>query len=196
MSVFEYDPPERFVAGTVGQPGERTFFLQAAASGRVTSAVVEKAQVSALAERIEELLEEVRQRFGEPLESGEAAEQDDGPLEQPIEEDFRVGTLALAWDAESSRVIIEAQQIDESEDESESEGESESDEDVAVFAEDVPEGRDVLRVHLTAEAARAFAGRAMKVVAAGRPNCPLCGQPLDPEGHICPRQNGYKPGGM
>ncbi|MFD0775445.1 DUF3090 domain-containing protein [Streptomonospora algeriensis] len=192
MSVFEYDPPERFVAGTVGQPGERTFFLQAVGSGRVTSAVVEKAQVSALAERIEELLEEVRQRFGEPLEAGEAAEQDDGPLEQPIEEDFRVGTLALAWDADSSQVVIEAQEIDESE----SESEGEDGEDVEVFAEDAPEGRDVLRVHLTAAAARAFAGRALKVVAAGRPNCPLCGQPLDPGGHICPRQNGYKPGGL
>ncbi|QBI54611.1 DUF3090 domain-containing protein [Streptomonospora litoralis] len=189
MSVFEYDPPDRFVAGTVGQPGERTFFLQAAGGGRVTSAVVEKAQVSALAERIEELLEEVRQRFGDPLEAGEPGESDDDPLEQPIDEDFRVGTLALAWDAESARVIIEAQQVEE-----ESEGEDE--EEVEVFAEDAPEGRDVLRVHLTAGEARAFAGRAMKVVAAGRPNCPLCGQPLDPEGHICPRQNGYKPGGM
>ncbi|MUL43402.1 DUF3090 domain-containing protein [Streptomonospora sp. PA3] len=188
MSVFEYDPPDRFVAGTVGQPGDRTFFLQATGGGRVTNAVVEKAQVSALAERIEELLEEVRQRFGEPLESGEAAEQDDGPLEQPIEEDFRVGTLALAWDAESARVIIEAQEIEETE--------AEDEEDVEVFAEDAPEGRDVLRVHLTAASARAFAGRAMKVVAAGRPNCPLCGQPLDPAGHICPRQNGYKPGGV
>ncbi|GAA4932102.1 DUF3090 domain-containing protein [Streptomonospora halophila] len=188
MSVFEYDPPDRFIAGTVGQPGERTFFLQAVGSGRVTSAVVEKSQVSALAERIEELLEEVRQRFGDPLEAGEAAESDDGPLEQPIEEDFRVGTLALAWDAESARVIIEAQQAEEAEDEDA--------EEVEVFAEDAPEGRDVLRVHLTAGAARAFAGRAMKVVAAGRPNCPLCGQPLDPAGHICPRQNGYKPGVM
>ncbi|GAB3463978.1 DUF3090 domain-containing protein [Streptomonospora sediminis] len=189
MSVFEYDPPDRFVAGTVGQPGDRTFFLQATGGGRVTSAVVEKSQVSALAERIEELLEEVRQRFGEPLEAADPSAADDAPLEQPIEEDFRVGTLALAWDAESARVIIEAQQVEESE----AEGESET--EVEVFAEDAPEGRDVLRVHLTAGAARAFAGRAMKVVAAGRPNCPLCGQPLDPNGHICPRQNGYKPSG-
>ncbi|MDA0566695.1 DUF3090 domain-containing protein [Streptomonospora sp. S1-112] len=188
MSVFEYDPPERFIAGTVGQPGDRTFFLQATGGGRVTSAVVEKAQVSALAERIEELLEEVRRRFGEPPEEG-VGEVDDGPLEQPIEADFRVGTLALAWDSESARVIIEAQQIQEVE-------EPEDAEEVEVFAQDAPADRDVLRVHLTASAARAFAGRAMRVVAAGRPNCPLCGQPLDPAGHICPRQNGYKPGGL
>ncbi|MFC3995899.1 DUF3090 family protein [Nocardiopsis sediminis] len=192
MPVFQYDPPERFVAGTVGQPGDRTFFLQASGEGRITSVVLEKAQVSALAERIEELLEEVRRRFGDqPGDTAPGAEEiDDGPLLQPIEEDFRVGTLALAWDADSARVIIEAQQVEEAEDGTVPE------EQVEVFAEDAPETRDVLRVHLTPAAARAFAGRAMKVVAAGRPNCPLCGQPLDPAGHICPRQNGYKPGGI
>lgn len=191
MPVFQFDPPERFVAGTVGQPGERTFFLQASGSGRITSVALEKAQVSALAERIEELLEEVRRRFGE--QSGDAqpdtVDIDDGPLEQPIDEDFRVGTLAVAWDAEAARVIIEAQQVDETGGEPDDQGE------VDVFVDEEPVDKDVLRVHLTPTAARAFAGQAMKVVAAGRPNCPLCGQPLDPEGHICPRQNGYKPGG-
>ncbi|MBB4932077.1 putative repeat protein (TIGR03847 family) [Lipingzhangella halophila] len=197
MSVFQYDPPERFVAGTVGQPGERTFFLQASGGGRITSVVLEKTQVQALAERIEELLEEVRRRFGEQQEeSGPAAEVDDGPLEQPIEEDFRVGTLALAWDAETARVIVEAQQVDESGEESEPESEGGDGSEVEVFAEDTPVNRDVLRVHLTPAAARAFAGRAMKVVSAGRPNCPLCGGPLDPTGHVCPRQNGYKPGAL
>ncbi|WP_046471897.1 DUF3090 family protein [Allosalinactinospora lopnorensis] len=194
MSVFQYDPPDRFVAGTVGQPGERTFFLQATGGGRITSVVLEKAQVQALAERVEELLEEVRRRFGEQPEdtAPEAGEIDDGPLEQPIEEDFRVGTLALAWDAEVARVIIEAQQVDESGEEAEEEDEEEPE----VFTEDAPVNRDVLRVYLTPKAARAFAGRAMKVVAAGRPNCPLCGRPLDPDGHVCPRQNGYKPGAL
>lgn len=189
MSVFLYDPPARFVAGTVGRPGDRTFFLQASGEGRLTSVVLEKAQVSALAERIEQLLEEVRLRFGDPLAgegAGEPGDVDDGPLEQPIEEDFRVGTLALAWDAESSRVIVEAQEAVEVDPEAETE-------EVEVFSETGPADRDVLRVHLTPAAARAFAGRAMRVVAAGRPDCPLCGLPLDPAGHICPRQNGYRP---
>ncbi|CAM3667627.1 DUF3090 domain-containing protein [Nocardiopsis rhodophaea] len=193
MPVYSYDPPERFVAGTVGRPGERTFFLQATGGGRITSVVLEKAQVSALAERIEELLEEVRRRFGElPGDTPPAPEDiDDGPLEQPIEEDFRVGTLALAWDADAGRVIVEAQEVEEAE-----EGvEDPVAEQIEVFAEEAPATRDVLRVHLTPTAARAFAGRAMRVVAAGRPNCPLCGGPLDPGGHICPRQNGYKPSG-
>ncbi len=197
MSVFQYDPPERFVAGTVGQPGERTFFLQASGGGRITSVVLEKAQVQALAERIEELLEEVQRRFGEQPDDTESEDSvvDDGPLDQPIEEDFRVGTLALAWDAETSRVIVEAQQVEESEDTDNGEEESD-DTEPEVFAEETPVNRDVLRVHLTPEGARAFAGRAMKVVAAGRPTCPLCGGPLDATGHVCPRQNGYKPGAL
>lgn len=187
MPVFQYNPPERFVAGTVGQPGERTFFLQAVGGGRITSVVLEKTQVAALAERIEELLDEVRTRFGEPVD--ETADADDEPLRQPIEEDFRVGTLALAWDPEERRVIVEAQEAAGAGEETE----DEAAEELEVFAEEGPATRDVLRVHLTPAEARAFAGRALRVVAAGRPNCPLCGGPLDPGGHICPRQNGYKP---
>src|SRR5690606_9439142 len=95
-------------------------------------------------------------------------------------------TLALAWDAESSRVIVEAQEAVEVDPEAETE-------EVEVFSETGPADRDVLRVHLTPAAARAFAGRAMRVVAAGRPDCPLCGLPLDPAGHIRPRQTGYRP---
>jgi len=189
MPVFQFNPPERFVAGTVGQPGDRTFFLQAVGEGRITSVVLEKAQVEALATRIEELLEEVHRRFGAPPDDV-ASPEDDGPLEQPIEQDFRVGTLALAWDAEAARVIIEAQEVDETAGEDLVE---DDDEELEVFAEEAPAHRDVLRVYLTPGEARSFAGRAMKVVAAGRPDCPLCGRPLDPNGHICARQNGYRP---
>ncbi|GLU48882.1 DUF3090 domain-containing protein [Nocardiopsis ansamitocini] len=191
MPVFQYDPPERFVAGTVGQPGERTFFLQAVGDGRVTSVALEKAQVTALAERVGELLDEVRRRFGDDTDLDATAGSDDAPLEQPIEEDFRVGTMALAWDSDTRRVVIEAQQIREVE----SGGEPTTEEEVEAFA-DTETAHDVLRVYLTPAFARAFAGRALRVVAAGRPNCPLCGGPLDPEGHICPRQNGYKPVGL
>jgi uncharacterized repeat protein (TIGR03847 family) len=188
MPVFQFNPPERFIAGTVGQPGERTFFLQAVGEGRITSVVLEKAQVEALATRIEELLEEVHRRFGAPP-GDDSTPEDEGPLEQPIEQDFRVGTLALAWDAEASRVIVEAQEIDETA----TEEFVEDEEELEVFTEDGPAHRDVLRVYLTPGEARAFAGRALKVVAAGRPDCPLCGRPLDPAGHICVRQNGYRP---
>jgi uncharacterized repeat protein (TIGR03847 family) len=177
---FAFDPPERFVAGTVGQPGDRTFFLQASGNGQTVSVALEKMQVSALAERLDELLDEVRRRQGSdsivPATSPSQLE-DVAPLEVPVEEEFRVGTLALAWDDADALVIIEAQSDS-------GDGEEREEEDPEIAA-------DVLRVRLTPAVARAFAKRALRVVAAGRPPCPLCGNPLDPDGHICPRQNGH-----
>ena len=180
--VFEFDPPERFVAGTVGQPGDRTFFLQASGSGRTVSVALEKAQVSVLADRLEELLEEVRRRgVGEVPPTAPAELEDTAPLDTPLDEEFRVGSMGLAWDGEVERVVIEA--LAQPADEAEAEVEPMS---------DVPEGPAVLRVVITAEAARAFVRRAQRVVAAGRPPCPLCSLPLDPDGHVCPRQNGHR----
>ena len=183
MPFYMYDPPKRFVAGAVGQPGERTFYLQATDGSRVTSVSLEKFQVSQLAERLDELLDEVLRRTGTaaagPAPTGGLA--DDGPLDLPLMEEFRVGAIALAWDGETDRVVIEAQE--------------ESESPVEPLADDVPvDGPGVLRVRLTPEAARAFAQRAMRIVAQGRPPCPLCGLPLDEAGHICPRQNGYRAG--
>ena len=100
MPVYFYDPPDRFVAGAVGQPGERIFYLQATSTGRVTSVVLEKFQVSLLAERIDELLDEVLRRTGGSPDVPAAAPavlQDDAPLDLPLLEDFRVGAIALAW---------------------------------------------------------------------------------------------------
>jgi uncharacterized repeat protein (TIGR03847 family) len=183
MPVIAYDMPERFVAGTVGQPGDRAFFLQARAGRRVTSVGLEKFQVTLLAERLEELLDEVLRQSGGDSEAVVPAVapvelQDDEPLEQPIEEEFRVGTMALAWDPDDERVVIEAQEVTEGEDEETEIGS----EDPAVV---------VLRVRISAGQARAFSERALKIVAAGRPPCPLCGLPLDTQGHVCPRQNGH-----
>src|SRR5215471_11165358 len=172
MAVYTYDSPERFVAGTVGEPGQRTFYLQASAGGRITSVVVEKFQVSLLAERIDELLDEVLRSTGgqgSVPAAAPAALADDGPLDLPLTEDFRVGAIALGWDGEDEQVVIEP------------------------LTEEVPEdGPGVLRVRLSPGAARAFSKRAIQIVGQGRPPCPLCGLPLDAEGHICPRQNGHR----
>src|SRR5699024_2858053 len=133
MPVFQFNPPERFIAGTVGRPGERTFFLQAVGEGRISNVVLEKAQVEALASRSEHRLAERYRRVGMPA-ADVGRPEDGGPLEQRMEQDFRVGTLALAWDAEGSRVIVKAQEIDESA----GEELQEDDEELVVFAEDAP----------------------------------------------------------
>jgi uncharacterized repeat protein (TIGR03847 family) len=184
--VFVFDPPDRFVAGTVGQPGDRTFYLQATGAGRIVSVALEKVQVAVLAERLEELLGEVRRRgVGDVPAVAPRELEDTAPLDNPVEEEFRVGSMGLAWDGEDERVVIEAlaQQPAAGAGAEETEVEPLS---------DAEEGPDALRVRLTAESARAFIKRAERVVAAGRPPCPLCGLPLDPEGHICPRQNGHR----
>ncbi|HEV7208886.1 MAG TPA: DUF3090 family protein [Mycobacteriales bacterium] len=176
--VFLFDPPERFVAGTVGAPGERTFYLQATGAGRTVSIALEKTQVSLLAEKVTELLEEVRRR-GIDVPVGPPRELEDvAPLDSPVEEEFRASALALGFEVGDSMVVIEAQ--------AQAEGEP------AELDDDSDVGPDTLRVRISPSAALAFAARAERVVAAGRPPCPLCGLPLDPNGHICPRMNGYR----
>ncbi|MEX2011864.1 MAG: DUF3090 family protein [Chloroflexota bacterium] len=179
---FIFDPPERFVAGTTGGPGSRTFFLQAREGERVVSVVLEKVQVAVLADRLNQLLDELERRGitePEPPPAGDAE-----PLDEPIVEAFRAGTLTLGWDGSTDRVLVEARAQIEGDEEEEPQVEELEDDD----SEDGP---DLFRVRLTAPAARAFVERAVRVIASGRPPCPLCGQPLDPQGHICPRGNGH-----
>lgn len=193
--VHAFEPPERFVAGTVGEPGDRTFFLQARGGGRVVSVALEKVQVSLLAEKLEELLTEAGRRFGVDLpEVPVLAINDNEPLDTPVDEEFRVGTLGLAFDVDTTTVVIEAIEAGEGDAEVElDEDDEDADDDPVDDTEDDEPDDDLdrLRVRLTPEATRAFIDRARRVVAAGRPPCPLCGQPLDPAGHLCPRHNGY-----
>ena len=106
--VYAFEPPERFVAGTVGPPGERTFFLQARGGGRLVSVALEKVQVALLAEKLDELLMEASRRFGVELPDGADAPTDNEPLDTPLDEEFRVGTLGLAFDVDTATVVIEA----------------------------------------------------------------------------------------
>ena len=118
--VHEFDPPERFVAGTVGEPGGRTFFLQARSGPRLVSVALEKQQVAVLAERIDELLDEVMSSSGtETLIPAVAPVglEDSGPLEQPIDEQFRAGTMTLSWDPDIARLVIEVFPLTDTSDE-------------------------------------------------------------------------------
>lgn len=182
--VHSYDDPDRFVAGTVGEPGARTFFLQARAGTRLTSVACEKEQVMALAERLDVMLDEVARRFDREPATVTSVDDTD-PLEQPIEEEFRAGTMTLAWEADAERVVIEVFAVVTGE-----QAELEEEDPVAAAMES--EDSEVFIVRISEEQARAFARRAVALVASGRPSCPFCGRPIDPEGHICPRANGYR----
>jgi uncharacterized repeat protein (TIGR03847 family) len=178
--VHSYDDPDRFVAGTVGEPGARTFFLQARAGTRLTSVACEKEQVMALAER----LDVVARRFDREPATAVGLDDTD-PLEQPIEEEFRAGTMTLAWEADAERVVIEVFSVVTGE-----QAELEETDPVAAAMES--EDAEVFIVRISEEQARAFARRAVALVASGRPSCPFCGRPIDADGHICPRANGYR----
>jgi len=184
--IHSFDPPERFVAGTVGPPGQRTFFLQARSGPRVTSVALEKQQVSVLAERIDELLDELL-TSAEPETTIPAMPpvslEDNAPLEQPIVEEFRAGTMTLSWDSADERIVVEVFPFNEEVATGPEAPEEEADE---------PEPEEVLVVRLPAGLARAFSKRAQAVVGAGREPCQFCGGPLDPEGHLCPRANGFR----
>ena len=179
--IHVFRSPDRFLAGTVGTPGEREFYLQVADGRRVFSVACEKQQVAVLADRLGSLITEVARRFGAQI-SSPPAQALDHPLQAPVDAEFRVGTMGLAWDGAGSQVIVELLAL--------------SDEEVGedVVLEDREDGPDALRVFLSLAEARDFASHAQRVVAAGRPPCPLCSNPLDASGHICPRLNGYHRG--
>ena len=199
--IYDFGVPDRFVAGTVGQPGNRTFFLQARKGSALVSVVLEKVQVQVLAERLALLLAEIARRGVQVPEALAPSDDDTSPLGEPLVEAFRVGTMTLGWDPEHEQIVIEAraqqeadedEEDDDEEDEEDDDEEDEDDEPVSLEIDDSdPDGPDLVRARLTPLAARAFVERSLRTVAAGRPPCPFCGQPLDPTGHICPRKNGY-----
>ncbi|WP_028660908.1 DUF3090 domain-containing protein [Nocardioides insulae] len=189
--VHSFDPPERFVVGTVGEPGARAFFLQARSGPRMVSVACEKQHVAALAERIDELLDEVMRSSTTVVPAVAPWDMDDNdPLEQPIEEEFQVGTLTLSWDPGDERVVIEVLPLTEVT--LVDPEESVTGEEIAALAEAEDEPEELVIVRMPPAAARSFVKRARQVIGAGRPDCPFCGRPVDPQGHLCVRANGFK----
>ncbi|MEO7332514.1 MAG: DUF3090 family protein [Gemmatimonadales bacterium] len=169
--ILDFDGPDRFVPGTIGPPGERTFFIQARQGRALVSVSLEKQQLAVLAQSLSDLLETVQ--AGDPLASRGAPGEAGRSLEEPLVDAFRVGTIAVGWDPSVARVVIEATPVG-----------AESDEpgDPAVSARS-----DLLRISLPAPAVEAFVALAGALLAAGRPTCPFCGEALEPDGHFCPR---------
>lgn len=171
MPLLEFVHPQRFVAGTVGEPGAREFYLQVRDARRVEGVAIEKQQVELLAERVAELLDEVgadRDLPGFP--------QDNDPLELPVDPIFRVGSMSASWNPTTGLLTIECHDLDH---------------EVGAFDEE--DGEQItLRVIMLPPVAREFSRRSSALVAQGRRPCPLCTEPLDPGGHVCPRANGYR----
>lgn len=168
---WSFDQPDRFIVGTIGAPGEREFYFQIRQKNILVSLATEKSQAAALAERITTIIREIKKSA--PLSVINPAPTDDQPLELPLDSEFAVGAIGIAFDP--SLLEIEISLRAEDADETEDEGTS-----------------PVVEIHLDLSMAQAFAQRTMALVAAGRPLCPFCISPIDPRGHLCPRANGYR----
>ena len=164
----------------MGVPGERTFFIQAEDGPRLISVSLEKSQVQALADRLVFMLREIKQVI--PNFSIKDLPKDEKSLSTPIEEEFRVGLIGIAFDQSTELIQIDLQAV------------SEEDQEDAQFVDvdDLSSDRDILRISITPSEASRFSKRASAVVGAGRLPCPFCGGPIDSRGHLCPRANGYR----
>jgi len=173
MTDFDLTEPDHFTAGTVGEPGRRVFFLQARQDGQVVSLRLEKEQVARLGEYLGGLLENLAPPDG-PVP-------DPAQLIQPVVEEWIVGALAVGYDAGNDRFLVEATELVLSDDTDES--------DVPALSDDAA----TARFHITREQVAAFVPHVAELVVAGRPLCPICGRPMDAEGHVCARSNGHRP---
>jgi uncharacterized repeat protein (TIGR03847 family) len=174
----DLDPVTRLTADAIGVPGQRTFYLQAASGADQVTLLVEKDQVRRLAESLESWLPELASDRPEDPEETRAAETGELALSEPLEPDFRVGQLSLSYDPQRDRVVVVATELVASD---------EDDPDAVA-----PDAQEV-RLWVTRPQLRVLARHGSQVIARGRPLCPLCGNPLDPAGHICPALNGHRP---
>src|SRR5262249_7079368 len=150
--------PDHFTAGAVGTPGQRVFYLQARQARRVVTLKSEKEQVRALGEYLARLLEK--------LPAASEKESPDTALLDPVNVTWIIAALGAGYDRDGGRVVLEARELLE---------EEEADQEPAVA-----------RFHITLGQAAAFVERVRELMQGGRPICPVCHQPKDPEGHVCP----------
>ncbi|WP_423918297.1 DUF3090 domain-containing protein [Frigoribacterium sp. 2-23] len=184
--VHGFDWPDRVVVGTIGSPGSRSFYLQARTGPRVVSVALEKEQSALLARGIDEILDDLRATDGNPANVPELTPVeliDDAPLDQPVEPEFRVGAMTLGWDPSTVQIVIEVYPLVDVE-------QGDPDDDGLVVDLDAAaalEPAEMVSIRIPVGTARAFTKRTLEVVGAGRPLCPLCGAPMDPDGHVCGR---------
>lgn len=179
--VHDFSWPDRVVIGTIGLPGARTFYLQVRAGKQVVSVAMEKQQSAQLAEKIDEILDQLITVEGNTFSvpTGTPIELvDNDPLET-VQEQFRTGTMSLGWDPSTAQIVVEAHPL------TDDDPDVDSDDDDESLQEGGADGPEMLRVRMPVGTARAFAKRTREIVGAGRPMCPICGYPVDADGHTC-----------
>ena len=185
---FDLSEVEWITVGTVGEPGHRTFYLQAREGDQQVTLKLEKQQVAALAQFIGEILSD--------LPASESTSTDDDlELSEPVSAEWVVGSIQLAYDPDADRIFLVAEEvlIEEGGDDDDDDDDLESLLEPLVPGGGPPQDQGVARFGLSRPQAASLVRRGWDLVTAGRPACPLCGNPMDPEGHSCPRTNGHGP---
>lgn len=169
---IELDPVTHLTADAIGQPGQRVFYVQGRQNERVVTVLVEKIQIQSLAMGLEDFLREVNARYPNLPEASDDYEEAQMHILAPVDPVFRVGEVGLGYDADRDLVCLIAREI--------------------LSGEMQPEDAGVVRFWATRSQMRAMTRWGLDVVSHGRPLCPQCGEPIDPEGHFCPKKNGHK----
>jgi uncharacterized repeat protein (TIGR03847 family) len=175
--VHEFAWPDRVVVGTIGLPGARTFYLQVRAGTQIVSIALEKQQSALLAEKIDEILDQLLTVEGNPfsIPTSTPIELVDNDQLEAVQEQFRTGAMSLGWDPTTAQVVIEAHPLTD----------VDADDHDESLDQDGANEPEMLLVRMPVGTARAFAKRTREIVGAGRPTCSLCGYPIDADGHIC-----------
>ena len=175
--VHEFAWPDRVIVGTIGLPGARTFYLQVRAGTQIVSIGLEKQQSALLAEKIDEILDQLITVEGNPFSvpTSTPIELVDNDQLEAVQEQFRTGAMSLGWDPTTAQVVIEAYPITDVDPDN-------NDESLDEVGANEPE---MLLVRMPVGTARAFAMRTREIVGAGRPTCSLCGYPIAADGPIC-----------
>lgn len=165
-SHIELNPVSQITVGTVGLPGQRTFYLQGSRGSQTISLTIEKEQTRMLAESFEALIQELAKKY--PEASSDDSVWTDMRLREPVESLFRVGNIGIGYNEESNQVVLVAYEL-------------------------VEEGEEpnVVSYWVSRAQVQALVQHAHDVVRAGRPICGNCGKPIDPTGHFCPQRNGH-----
>jgi uncharacterized repeat protein (TIGR03847 family) len=169
---IDLHPVSHITADAIGQPGKRVFYLQGWQGERTVTLILEKLQIQSLAIGLEQFLAEVHEKFPDLPEAVSEYQEEQMRIHPPVDPLFRVGEIGLGYDAENDLLVL-------------------------VVREVVPEGGEpdevgVVRFWCTRSQMRAMAHWGMEIASRGRPLCPQCGEPMDPEGHFCPKKNGHK----
>jgi uncharacterized repeat protein (TIGR03847 family) len=177
--IYEINPLSRIAVRVIGKPGQRTFFLQASDASQLITVKLEKQQVYALARGIDEIIKELEEREVRPGTASEEINEAEVTLPESSEVDFVVGQMGIAFDPAADKMVLVIQELLV---------------EIAEDAEDAERAEtkpSLVRIWGSIGQMRALSRQAKDLVAQGRPTCPLCQRPIDPEGHFCPRGNGH-----